>query len=170
MAIGIIQRLKEATQALAGLMSAADKAKLDGIESGATNTPTPVDDLTSESTTAPLSANQGRVLRRLYDGSEVSDNQIQLTGYGITFNISKYGRVCTVSANTGSVSDGETIPKDTAIITLPVGYRPVSWLPVPPQNPEMSFFFAINASGAITTNIALPAGTYVRFYATFITL
>ena len=172
MAFGIIRKIAEATATLAGLMSAADKAKLDSVDVNATHTDPVVDDLMSESTTAPLSANQGRVLRGLYEGSGIS--HMQMSAYGLTFNITKYGRVCTVSLNTGSVST--PIPDDTVIITLPAGYRPVSWLPIPNQNPRLQCIFAINASGAVTVSMVedgvdvMPVGVYPRFCATFITL
>lgn len=47
--------------------TSAHKNKLEGIEAGAQVNPTPVDDLTSNSTSLPLSANQGRVLKGLID-------------------------------------------------------------------------------------------------------
>lgn len=51
-----------ATKSTAGLMSGADKSKLDGIEAGATKTVVE-DNLTSTSATSALSANQGRALK-----------------------------------------------------------------------------------------------------------
>ena len=51
-----------ATSKKAGLMSGADKSKLDGIEAEATKT-TVLDSLTSTSATSALSANQGRALK-----------------------------------------------------------------------------------------------------------
>lgn len=51
-----------ATSSKPGLMSGADKSKLDGIEAEATKT-TVLDSLTSTSTTSALSANQGRALK-----------------------------------------------------------------------------------------------------------
>ena len=51
-----------ATSKKAGLMSGADKSKLDDIEAGATKT-TILDSLTSTSATSALSANQGRALK-----------------------------------------------------------------------------------------------------------
>lgn len=50
-----------ATASAAGLMSAADKTKLDGVATGATAV-TVVDNLTSTSTTSALSAAQGKAL------------------------------------------------------------------------------------------------------------
>lgn len=58
-----------ATTSVAGLMSTTDKSKLDGIQSGATAN-TIIDNLTSESTTAGLSANQGKVLNELINGKQ----------------------------------------------------------------------------------------------------
>lgn len=51
----------DATQSVSGLMSAADKTKLDGVATGATAV-TVIDNLTSTSTTDALSANQGKAL------------------------------------------------------------------------------------------------------------
>lgn len=55
-----------ATTSSVGFMSTADKAKLDGIQAGATNTVI-ADKLTSTSTTSALSANQGNVLNTNFE-------------------------------------------------------------------------------------------------------
>lgn len=69
--------LSEATQSTAGLMSAADKTKLDGIESGANKT-TVVDALDSTSETSALSAKQGKKLND--DKLNTSDIQMKSGG------------------------------------------------------------------------------------------
>jgi len=166
MAVGIIKRLKVAPQALAGLMSAEDKAKLDGIDAGATATPQPQDNLTSESTTAPLSANQGRVLKGLIDGSGIV--QTTLTSNGLTLSVVKYGRVCMASLNFGEPTT--TIAAGNPIFTLPAEFRPATWVPVPDQNPSFDRYFAINGSGAVTSNVNMTPGIYPRFSAAYITL
>lgn len=56
-----------ATPSANGLMTAADKAKLDGIEAQASKT-TVVNNLTSTSTTAALSAKQGKILNDKING------------------------------------------------------------------------------------------------------
>jgi len=56
-----------ATTSVAGLMAAADKSKLNGVEAGAQVNPIIVDGLTSTASGQPLSANQGRVLKGLID-------------------------------------------------------------------------------------------------------
>lgn len=171
MAIGIVQRLKEATQALAGLMSAADKAKLDGIDAGATATPQPQDNLTSESTTAPLSANQGRVLKGLIDGDGIVQETVNATG--LTIYAVKYGRVCTLFANAGTLSAAVT--EGNVIGTLPAAFRPTNWVPIADFAQGVKdvmtngVYYAINSNGSITANKDLASGTYCRFCATYIT-
>ena len=56
-----------ATTTTNGLMSSADKSKLDGVQVGATKTPI-VNALTSTVTTSALSAAQGKILKDLVDG------------------------------------------------------------------------------------------------------
>lgn len=69
-----------ATQSANGLMSSADKTKLDGIASGATKN-TVTNNLTSTSTTNALSANQGRLLA---NGSARDSTKLPLTGGNVT--------------------------------------------------------------------------------------
>lgn len=172
MAFGIIRRIANATQALAGLMSAADKTKLDGIEAGATATAQPQDNLTSESTTAPLSANQGRILKGLIDGDGIVTQNINATG--LTIYAVKYGRVCTLFANAGTLSTA--VAEGNVIVTLPAAFRPTNWVPIADFAQGVSgvmtngVYYAINSSGAITANKDLASGTYCRFCATYITL
>lgn len=78
-----------ATTSVAGLMSGADKTKLDGIAIGATKT-TIINTLTSTATTDALSAAQGKALKDLVDGkantshthtiANVTDLQTALNG------------------------------------------------------------------------------------------
>ena len=163
MARGVIQRLKNATATVAGLMSAAHFTKLEGIEAGATNTPTPVDDLYSESTTAPLSANQGSVLRGMFEGTGVAHQVI--TQNGMTVNLTKYGRVCTVSI-TGQLQTGCTAGE--AFLTMPQAYRPMVWYPAVDQ--LVSRYYAFNPGGGVTCNVTLEANAYIRFSGTYVTL
>ena len=163
MAVGIIQRLKEATQTLAGLMSAADKAKLDSVDVNATHTDPVVDNLMSESTTAPLSANQGRLLRGMFEGTGVAHQAI--TQNGMTVNMTKYGRVCTVSI-TGQLQTG--CAAGDAFLTMPQGYRPMVWYPAVDQ--LVSRYYAFNPGGGVTCNVALEANAYIRFSGTYVTL
>ena len=65
---GIEEALTDATTSVHGLMSAADKTKLDGIEAQA-NKITIVDNLTSSSSTSALSAKQGKILKDLFDSA-----------------------------------------------------------------------------------------------------
>ena len=58
-----------ATTSVAGLMSALDKAKLDGVQAGATANII-IDNLTTESPTAGLSAKQGKALNELINGKQ----------------------------------------------------------------------------------------------------
>lgn len=68
----------EATQEAAGLLSAADKAKLDGIDTEADKTVI-VNDLTTESVTSALSAAQGKILKDAIDS--ITEN-IETRGNG----------------------------------------------------------------------------------------
>lgn len=166
MAFGIIRKIAEATATLAGLMSASDKAKIDTVEVNATHTDPVVDNLLSESTTAPLSANQGRVLKGLIDGSGIV--QTTLTSNGLTLSVVKYGRVCMVSLNFGEPT--ATIAAGNPIFTLPAEFRPATWVPVPDQNPSFDRYFAVNGSGAVTSNVNMTPGIYPRFSTAYITL
>lgn len=68
-ATGATKNTTTATTSNNGLMSLNDKAKLDGIATGANKT-TIENNLTSNSTTNGLSANQGKVLKGLVDGKQ----------------------------------------------------------------------------------------------------
>lgn len=69
-----------ATQTVAGLMSAADKKKLDGITGSGAST-TVIDNLTSTSTTSALSANQGKVLN-----DKITNKVDKVSGKGLSTN------------------------------------------------------------------------------------
>lgn len=69
-----------ATQTTAGLMSAADKKKLDGITGSGAST-TVIDNLTSTSTTSALSANQGKVLN-----DKITNKVDKVSGKGLSTN------------------------------------------------------------------------------------
>lgn len=69
-----------ATQTTAGLMSATDKKKLDGITGSGAST-TVIDSLTSTSTTSALSANQGKVLN-----DKITNKVDKVSGKGLSTN------------------------------------------------------------------------------------
>jgi len=69
-----------ATQTTAGLMSATDKKKLDGITGSGAST-TVIDNLTSTSTTSALSANQGKVLN-----DKITNKVDKVSGKGLSTN------------------------------------------------------------------------------------
>lgn len=97
-----------ATQSANGLMSSADKTKLDGIASGATKN-TVTNNLTSTSTTNALSANMGKTL---------NDNKFDKTGGTITGSVTIndiYGSLdtnCAVHINRGATITGITTIKN----------------------------------------------------------
>lgn len=76
----------EATTSASGLMSKADKSKLDGIDTGANKTVVD-DNLTSTSTTNALSANQGKQLES--EISAVRGGTMVINGTTVTFTITE---------------------------------------------------------------------------------
>ncbi len=173
MGFGVIRRIANATQALAGLMSAADKTKLDGIAAGATATEQPQDNLSSESTTAPLSANQGRVLKGLIDGDGIlsASYTLAITADSEYIMVArKYGRIVVLTCNTGSAVT-TAIPAQKVLCTLAQEYRPAGgcWAVISLANGETARI-TITSSGVVTLQDAVPTGKYPRFTVAYTSL
>ena len=97
-----------ATTSTAGLMSATDKTKLDGIATGATKV-TVENVLTSDSTTNALSAAQGKSLKTSVDGKAPTSHASTATTYGIG-TTTKYGHCMTINnLTTSSHADGKAL-------------------------------------------------------------
>lgn len=174
MAVGIVHRLKVATKALAGMMSAADKAKLDGIEVDATCDEDPVDRLDSDSATAPLSANQGLVLREMFEGSGIIGNNYNLSINSSTSEPSyvmqarKYGRIVMLACNTGGAIQ-TALAANQLIASLPEQYRPIQglWFMASTAAGALSRI-SVESDGAVRVQQTVSTGSYLRFTAVYI--
>lgn len=116
-----------------------------------------VNNLTSSSTTAALSANMGRTL---VTPSTASNNG---------FNFYKVGRLCYVTFSTGTV--GTNYPVGSTICSIPSGYTPIQvCIALGYGSGGTVYYFHINAGGTIGVQVRdIPSGSWFRMSACYIT-
>lgn len=108
-----------ATTTTDGLMSSADKLKLNGVQAGATNTPV-VDTLTSTITTSALSAAQGKALKDLVDGKASTGHSHNLAttssvGFMSTEDKEKLDGIATGATKTVIINNLNTLSPTSAL-------------------------------------------------------
>lgn len=90
-----------------------------------------------------------------------------VTFKGISFSLSRYGRVVSVAASSGTTS--EAIGSGSTIGTIPEKYRPTSLIAVKNViDNNAGSRIQITSAGAITIFDAVAKGAYIRFNATFV--
>lgn len=108
-----------ATTTTDGLMSSADKTKLNGVQAGATNTPV-VDALTSTASTSALSAAQGKALKDLVDGKASTGHSHNLAttssvGFMSTEDKEKLDGIATGATKTDVINNLNSISPFSAL-------------------------------------------------------